>query len=328
MPKVFIDRLEGKYEENLAAALRWLDAGAFLKGGARVFIKPNLTYPKFKPGVTTTPQLLTALIRVLKDHGCRITVGESNGGYNSHEVKDVYHDFGLYKLEKEYGIRVVNLSELPYGYIKIRKFGKDFNVEFPNILKNETDVFITLPVPKVHAMTRISLSYKNQWGCVPNVMRLRYHSVFDEAIFAINRQFKKKLTIIDGTYGLTRTGPMAGDAFELGWLAASDNFEAADLLVARLMGYDLKKIKHYRLAYKNGLVPRLEDISCNQDYEKFRSDKFYLERDIWSYLALSSWLHPAISHFFYESMFADLLHKIMYTFRERPVKDGDRPQKG
>ena len=27
------------------------------------------------------------------------------------------------------------------------------------------------------------------------------------------------------------------------------------------------------------------------------------------------------NHFFYESCAADLLHKIMYTFRERPISD-------
>jgi uncharacterized protein (DUF362 family) len=328
MKKVFIDYIEGEYERKIIAALNWLEAVDNLKSGTKVFIKPNLTYPKFKPGVTTTPQLLKALIKVLSDLGCQITVGESDGGYNSHEVRDVYHDFGLFEYEKEYGIKVVNLSKLPYDFINIRKFRREFNIEFPKILKYETDVFITLPVPKVHAMTKISLSYKNQWGCVPNVMRLRYHSVFDEAIYAINQQFKKKLTIIDGTYGLTRTGPMAGDSFELGWLAASDSFEAADLIVAKIMGYDLKRIDHYRMAYKNNLMPKEEEIKSNQDYNKFKSDKFYLDRDIWSYLALSSWFHPAISHFFYESMFSDILHKIMYTFREKPVKDEDRPQKG
>ena len=321
MPKVFLDYINGEYQKKIEAALNWLKVDAFIKKDARVFIKPNLTYPRFKPGVTTTPQLLEALIQVLLDRGCKVIVGESDGGYNSHAVKDVFHDFGLYEFEKKYGIRVVNLSKLPYEYLTIHKFGRDFKIEFPKILKEEIDSFITLPVPKVHAMTKISLSYKNQWGCVPNIMRLRYHSVFDEAIFAINQKLKNKLTIIDGTYGLTRSGPMAGDAFELGWLLASDSFEAADLIAAKLMKFDLKKIKHYHLAYKSGLVPDAKDIEFNQDYRRFTSDKFYLKRDMWSYLALSSWLHPAISHFFYESMFADILHKIMYTFRERPVSD-------
>jgi len=321
--KVFIDNIEGRYKDKIEQAFQWLQLGPLVKNGSRVFIKPNLTYPRFKPGVTTTPGLLEALIMVLKDRGCQVIVGESDGGYNSHAVKDVFHDFGLFDLEKKYGIRVVNLTKLPFEYLHFRKFGRDFKVEIPRILKHEIDAFVTLPVPKVHVMTQISLSYKNQWGCVPNVMRLRYHPVFNEAIFAINQAIRNRITIIDGTYGLTRSGPMAGDPFELGWLIASNSFEAADLIAARIMGVDLKKIKHYRLAYKNRLVPQIGDIETNQDFQRFLSDKFYLKRDIWNYLALSAFHNPWLTHFFYESMFADILHKIMYTFRKRPVSDED-----
>jgi uncharacterized protein (DUF362 family) len=152
-------------------------------------------------------------------------------------------------------------------------------------------------------------------------MRLRYHPVFNEAIFAINQIPKSKFTIVDGTYGLTRSGPMVGDVFDWGWLLASNSFEAADLIVSKMMKVDLKTITHYKTVYKNGLVPKMEDIKINQDWTKFISDKFYLKRDLWNYLALTAWLHPAINHFFYESFAADLLHKIMYTFRKKPISE-------
>lgn len=316
-PKVYLSRNENNCLER---ALEWIGFSAGYSGKT-IFLKPNLTYPRFKPGVTTTPQLLETLIRALKDLSCKVIIGESDGGYNSYEVKDAFRDYGLYAFQGKYGIRIVNLSKMPYEYIIINKFNRKFRIEIPKILLNEIDAFITLPVPKVHAMTQISLSYKNQWGCVPNVMRLRYHSVFNEAIFAINRSIRNKFTIIDGTYGLTRSGPMVGDSFKLGWLLASNSLEAADLIASKLMKIDLKKIKHYGLAYKNNLVPSEEQIRLNQDYRPFISDKFYLKRDLWNYLALSSFFHPWITYFFYESRFADILHKIMYTFRERPISE-------
>jgi uncharacterized protein (DUF362 family) len=170
-------------------------------------------------------------------------------------------------------------------------------------------------------MTGISLSYKNQWGCVPNTMRLRYHPIFNEAIFAINQIAKSKFSIIDGTYGLTRSGPMVGDVFDWGWLLASNSLEAADLVASKLMRSDLKKILHYKKVFRAGLMPELGAVKLNQPYHSFVSDKFYLKRDMWNYLALSAWLHPAINHFFYESCAADLLHKIMYTFRKKPISD-------
>ncbi len=51
--------------------------------GSRVFIKPNLTFPTFKPGVITNPACLEQLIIALKDYTDDITVGEADGGgYN------------------------------------------------------------------------------------------------------------------------------------------------------------------------------------------------------------------------------------------------------
>ena len=319
--RCYIDKVADRLDQQLEQTLQWIDQDDILSSGKTIFLKPNLTFPRFKAGVTTTPRLLKALIRVLKDRKCNVIVGESDGGYNSYEVRDVFHDYDLYDLKKKYGIEVVNLSKQPYEYLTVRKFGREFKIEMPKLLLHDVDAFITLPVPKVHAMTKISLSYKNQWGCVPNVMRLRYHPVFNKAIFAINKAIKNKFSLIDGTYGLTRSGPMMGEAIELGWILASNSIEVADLIAAKIMGINLRRIKHYSLAYENKLMPKEEEIELNQDYQGFISDKFYLKRDFWNYIALSAWLHPAVNHFFYESMFADPLHKIMYTFREKPITE-------
>ncbi|MBI5701773.1 DUF362 domain-containing protein [Candidatus Saganbacteria bacterium] len=319
-PKLFIDWINNDPLSRLSEGFKWVGLDQAIKPGMTVLLKPNLTYPKFKAGVTTTPQVLEASIKLFCDLGAKVVVGESDGGYNSYEVKDAYHDFGLYDLEKKYGIKVVCFSsdKSTWRTITVNKYFKEFKVEYPAVLE-DCDHFITFPVPKVHAMTGISLSYKNQWGCVPNTMRLRYHPIFNEAIFAINQIPKSKFSIIDGTYGLTRSGPMVGDVFNWGFILVSNNFEAADLAVSKMMEVDLKSIIHYKKVFKHGLVPKIQDISFNQDYTKFISDKFYLRRDFWNYVALVAWLHPWINHFFYESSLADLLHKIMYTFREKPI---------
>jgi len=59
-------------------------------------------------------------------------------------------------------------------------------VESPVFLLDEVDVFVILPVPKVHVMTRVSLGFKNQWGCQPGAMRLRDHPASAKKILAIN----------------------------------------------------------------------------------------------------------------------------------------------
>jgi uncharacterized protein (DUF362 family) len=46
-------------------------------------------------------------------------------------------------------------------------------IALPKFLCESNIHTLTIPVPKVHCMTGISLSLKNQWGCLPDMMRLR-----------------------------------------------------------------------------------------------------------------------------------------------------------
>ncbi len=68
MHKVWISEVVGdslNREDGARARLARLGR-AVIESGARVAIKPNLTYPIYKPGVTTSPAILEALIRTLQ----------------------------------------------------------------------------------------------------------------------------------------------------------------------------------------------------------------------------------------------------------------------
>lgn len=64
---------------------------------------------------------------------------------------------------------------------------------------------------KVHAMTRVSLGFKNQWGCLGDKMRVTQRPVFDKVIVAINKLIKTVFASY-GNYFLDYTGPMMGEA--------------------------------------------------------------------------------------------------------------------
>ena len=48
---------------------------------------------------------------------------------------------------------------------------KKVKVQLPNLLLEEIDCFISVPVLKVHVMTGVTLSIKNLWECHPDTMR-------------------------------------------------------------------------------------------------------------------------------------------------------------
>jgi uncharacterized protein (DUF362 family) len=310
-----------QYAEQVGAGIQWLGAEAQLKKADGIFIKPNLTFPSFRPGVTTTIEMIHGVIRVFEDINPRVLIGESDGGYGCFKIEKAFEAFDLYKLRDRYGIQVVNLSKEPTVACTLPSRKGPVVLKLPRFLVEENFITVTLPVPKVHCMTGISLSYKNQWGCIPDMMRLRLHYYFNDIIGPLNRLLNVGLSIVDGTYGLTRNGPILdGVVVQPGWLVMSRNPGVADRVASHLMGLRLEDYPHYQRLHQEDPLPRLEEIETNQDLSPFlaQTPKFYLKRNFWNYLAKTAWYSPRWCHLVYESRIAGMLHKIMYAFREKP----------
>ena len=311
-----------KLGDSPQEAIAWVlqQAGFPAASGLRVFLKPNFTYPFYKPGVTTTREVLEATVRHLKDQGCsRITIGEGDGGYNSFSMEETFRNYRLEELTARYGVEVVNTSKWPSLPIEISARRGDFTVNLPRPVFEEFDTFITLPVPKVHAMTTISNSVKNQWGLVQDSMRLHFHVAFDEIITELCRRLPKPFALVDGTWGLTRNGPMIeGVELPLGWVAACDNLWLNDRLVCELMRMPMSRVEHLVWAERAGLMPGREDAQFHGDFAAFVDDRFYLRRNLWNYAAKSTWYSRSWNHFVYFGKLSGLLHKLMYSFRTKP----------
>jgi len=151
----------------------------------RIFIKPNLTYPIYKKGVTTRKEFVESLIAALRkiNSTTKIYIGEGEGGYNSFSMSDGFKNMGFFELEKDFPlVKIMNLSKIPSKVIEIDTLRGPYKVALPEIFFNEIDFSISCPVAKAHCMTKISLSFKNQCGCLPDNMRLKNHSMFDYII--------------------------------------------------------------------------------------------------------------------------------------------------
>ncbi|MHC1729927.1 MAG: DUF362 domain-containing protein [Syntrophobacteraceae bacterium] len=286
-----------------------------------VFIKPNLTYPGYKKGVTTRLEFVKSLVTCLREINSSTTiyVGEAEGGYNSFSMTQALHTMGFYEFEKSYGnVRVVNLSELPSREVVIQAHGEPFLLNLPSLFFDEIDFSITCPLPKVHCMTTVTLSLKNQWGCLPDVMRLKNHYVFDQIIAHVCDRLKFRYAFLDGRYGLDDNGPMVGRPVEVNWFAASNSLGAFDQIVSEMMGFDWKKIGHLKAAGDKGVVPRRDSVEVVGDMVSLKR-KFTLRRSFWNYPALAAFRSRRLTRLVYFSRFSKLLHDIMYIFRKRPI---------
>ncbi|HXF05768.1 MAG TPA: DUF362 domain-containing protein [Blastocatellia bacterium] len=312
--------ITGRLIERVRDAFAFIGGEQIIPIGATVFLKPNLTSPGPTPGVTTRPEFIAAVVEVLRERTNRIIIGESDGGYHSFRAEEAFAGHGLYELARRFDVRLVNLSREPTVIAETIVRGKCVNVELPALLVGGVDVFISLPVPKVHAMTGVSLALKNQWGCLPSPMRLRYHPQFTEMIVAIHKILRPQAAFYDGMYFLDRSGPLVGMPVSMNLLVAANDLGAGDLVCSRIMNIDLRSLWAYRVAWKDGVFPEsFEDLHLNQGIDRFRHHRFRLERTIHQWITLAAFRTRLGTRLIYDSMLAEPLHRLYYRLRRIPV---------
>ena len=324
MSKAFIEHLSSSsYLERVRQGLDFIDLGALVNADSRVFLKPNLTFPEYMPGVMTSPAAIEAAIVALKDYTAHIYVGDSDsGGYYPFSMEKVYRDIGMYDLGKRYGVEITHLSELPRKTIEIPR-GSHLELELPGLLTDDIDLLITMPVPKVHMYTGVSLTFKNQWGCIPEPKdRLRLHPQLPRVLYEVNRAVKTKVAIVDGAWGLTVSGPLRGDPVALDWLLVTDDIGAGARICCELMQIPVSKVPHLRYAERLGSVPQLSEIETNTAIEPFKRERFRLHRRWTDYPGFLAFRSRTIAHLAYFSRLSTFLHKVLYLFRE-PFYDYD-----
>jgi len=311
--------------DSLSRAFEWSGVGEGIRQADAIFVKPNLTFPVYREGVTTSKAVIEAILQVLSDYGKKVYIGESDGGYGSYRIEEAFRNFGLPDICCRTGAELVNLSSVERVVVPFTAGRREVRIALPKFLCESNIHTLTIPVPKVHCMTGISLSLKNQWGCLPDMMRLRQHVYFDEVISQINKVLNVRYSVVDGTFGLDVNGPIIeGTAVPLGWFLVSANPFAADSVAAYLIGQDLKNIGHYRPVFSSGLVPPPESVEMNVTMETLRSrvTLFQLKRNFWNYVARTAWYSKTWNHLVYESAISKPLHDLMYLFRERPKEFG------
>ncbi|HUR22205.1 MAG TPA: DUF362 domain-containing protein [Vicinamibacterales bacterium] len=322
MKRVFLDRFDSPEDLSgtIARALHWIRASELIGRDTRVFIKPNLTWRRPTPGVTVTPEFIRTVVEHLLPLTPHITIGEAEGGQASFSADEAFETHGLHALAKDHGIQVVNLSRGRHERATTTVCGEEITVELPSLLLHEVDLFITLPVPKMHAMTRMSLGLKNQWGCLGDKMRVTQHPRFDKAIVAINKLVKTKICIFDGTYFLDHTGPMMGDAVRMNIVIAGDDPGAASYAACEVMRVDPFRVSHHVVARREGLFPgSLAEIELNRAPSELAGRKFRLRRAFINYIHLAAFRTRPINRFFYDSIFANAMHEALWFIRRQPL---------
>lgn len=236
--------------ESLQECLRLCDGLAALKTGDGILIKPNivswdfdLPFPPY--GVVTTSSVVSALVRILAEHGFNdLTIGEGALPALSPQWDAVYERLGYKKLQERYGVKLVDFNKTEFVSTDYGD-GLSLDIAKPALT---ADKIINVPVLKTHNQAKVSLGIKNLKGCLSKKSKQACHGLGDEELSSMFPRIIDKLpvalTIIDGLYTLEKGPGPTGKAFRKDLLLASRDPFACDLVGAAVLGYDAKEVIH------------------------------------------------------------------------------------
>jgi len=266
--RAYVSKTSGSLKPAILNGLEFIGWNSLINKRSRVFVKPNFTFPWYKEGITTSPELLRCLLELLRSKTDSVILGESDGGNHSFTADQAFDGHNILQICSETGVELVNLSKLPSEIVEGNISGKRVKVKLPKLLIEEIDCLISVPVLKVHVMTDVSLGIKNLWGCHPDPMRCLEHQNLAHKLAFITKILKPCITVIDGTYGLDGHGPMFGVPKRLDLIVVANNPVAADSVGAALMSIPLRQASHIRIAEREGLgTTRVEQIKINDGWQ-------------------------------------------------------------
>ncbi|MFB0507473.1 MAG: DUF362 domain-containing protein [Thermodesulfobacteriota bacterium] len=266
--KVSIIRCQDYSEKSVLKAVKYavdlLDGmDAFVKGGDRVLIKPNLLSASDpEKAVTTHPSVVKAVIQLVRDAGGVPMVGDSPaiGG-----LLRVASKAGIYDVVRKMNCRLVDFDDAIE--VKGSHQGVFRTVEVARAVM-DCDLLINLPKLKTHGMTTMTLSVKNLFGCIPGTKKVQWHfkvginrHSFAQMLVDLYGIIRPRLNVVDGVVGMEGDGPSGGEPREIGLIFAGTDGIAVDSTICDVIGLPPLDLLTNRIGTDLGLgVGQTKDI--------------------------------------------------------------------
>jgi uncharacterized protein (DUF362 family) len=264
-------------DETVREIMNGIDYRRVIPENARVVVKVNLSTPfaENAEASNTSPQVLDAVLGLVRERTPNIVVGESNG--MRYDTEDAFAVSGYNPIIEKHGARAMNFTRDEWV-----ETGEKEIAGWP-ISKTllEADVFITLPVLKTHATTVFTGALKNQFGCYPQHNRILLHPKLDRVLVLINKVTKPRIAIMDGIVAMEGRGPINGRPRRFDVLLGSADPVALDATAMRLVGIDPSTSRHVRWAEAEGLGHLAVDkIEIDGDFDGLKTEFEPAELDL------------------------------------------------
>ncbi len=280
--KVALVRCDTYDDEKVAKAVQQgLDLlggiAQFAKPGERIVLKPNvLIGSKPEKCVTTHPAVFKAVGRLLREAGVIVSYGDSPSfGKCEPNIKKS----GLKEVGDELGLSLADFDSGRTVSHKDALLVKSFVIA-NGVLDSEG--LVTLPKLKTHPLPRFTGAVKNQFGCIPGLLKSQYHVKlpdpydFATMLVDLNTLVKPRLCIMDGIIAMEGNGPRGGKPKKMSVLLLSGDPIAIDATACRIIDLDPEAVPTSIAGEKAGLgTYHSENIEIvGEDMESFLDRSF------------------------------------------------------
>jgi uncharacterized protein (DUF362 family) len=277
-----------KSEESVRKAVELSKGLDHLPSKASVFIKPNIVFwtkevnfPKW--GVITTSRVIEDMVILLKERGIDdITIGEGMVLGRAQDKETPAHAFeslGYNKLKEKYGVQSINTFERPFEEVD---FGDGVVLNMNEDILH-SDFVVNVPAMKAHNQTVVSLGIKNLKGMIDVKSRKKCHNADPQKdlnfyIAKLADKMPPMFTLLDGIYTLEKGPAIDGRMKRSNILVGSTDFISADIVGARVLGYQPSEVPHLVNAANNHGRPydfsdveivgeKIEDVAFLHKYD-------------------------------------------------------------
>ncbi|MHC1693476.1 MAG: DUF362 domain-containing protein [Sphaerochaetaceae bacterium] len=228
--------------EHLLESLRIICDAALMPDpkGKTVLLKPNiLSDAPVEKSITTHPQIIRAMIRLLKERGAlRILVGDSPG---IHVTEFIPRDSGIYNVCQEESVQWCDFAKEPVMHTIPGTYG--YRLPLPSVLE-EVDLLISVCKMKTHQLMYTTGCVKNLFGLVPGLHKSSCHMMyptresFSRMIAGLYQVAAPSFAVMDAIVSMEGAGPASGLPRHTGLLMASCDCTAVDVAESLIMGYE------------------------------------------------------------------------------------------
>jgi uncharacterized protein (DUF362 family) len=245
-------------EQAIAEALAHLDLEVMIRS-KRVAVKPNDTWASADDTTAVTqPDTLRAVLRYIQRLAPRELI--VTGGAGAAETEEVFRFAGLMDVVVQEGATFFDHNRPPFTEVAL-EYRPEADVRGPqaSVMVNprvlEYDTLIALNQLKVHQTATVTLALKNvamsypaaDYYGHPRLTQQHRHWFFDDMhsfIATMAKRFPISLAVTVGHPAMIGIGPLGGHVVETGLVIASMDPVAADVVGARLLGFQVQAVRH------------------------------------------------------------------------------------